>query len=475
MSPGAPPVCTTLAPGQRVCVIGAGCSGVTTAKALIERGVPFDCFEKGSALGGNWRYENDNGQSAAYHSLHINTSKWNMRFSDFPMPAGFPDFGHHSDVLRYFEAYAEHFGVTPHITYRTEVTRVAPAPPGAPNDCAPNDGAPNSGAPNGGTSAWDVTVRGPDGRETTRRYGAVVVCNGHHWDPRFPNFPGHFTGRAMHAHAYRRPEPFADQRVLVVGIGNSAVDVAVDLSRTASVTLSTRSGAWVVPKYLLGRPADHWSGRAEERLPLWLRDRLYRLLIYLTVGNQARYGMPKPAYGLTAVHPTINQEILSYVGQGRVKVKPDVRALQGAEVEFVDGTRAAFDTIIYGTGYHVTFPFLPREVFEVRDNRVALYRRVVDPARPGLYFVGLVQPVGSIISTAEVQGKWVAGLVAGEWALPDVDTMRRGIAEEARVVEARYQASPRHTIQVDFWTYAGQLEREMKVGRRASRRLASRA
>lgn len=459
MSLGAPPVRTTLAPGQRVCVIGAGCSGITTAKALAERGVPFDCFEKGSALGGNWRYENDNGQSAAYHSLHINSSKWNMQFSDFPMPEDFPDFGHHSDVLRYFERYAEHFGVTPHIIFRTEVTRVEPAPQGEPG-----------GAPDGGAPAWDVTVRGPDGREATRRYGAVVVCNGHHWDPRFPNFPGHFAGREMHSHAYRRPEPFADQRVLVVGVGNSAVDIAVDLSRTASVTLSTRSGAWVVPKYLLGKPADQWGGRVDERLPLWLRDRLYRLLISLSVGDQARYGMPKPAYPLTAVHPTTNQEFLSYVGHGRVKVKPDVRELRGAEVEFADGTRAAFDTIIYCTGYHVSFPFLPREVFEVRDNRVALYRRVVDPARPGLYFVGLVQPVGSIISTAEVQGKWVAGLVAGAWALPDVDTMRRAIAEEARAVEARYRASPRHTIQVDFWTYAGQLRREMKAGRRALKR-----
>lgn len=454
MSRGALPVPATLAPGQRVCVIGAGCSGITTAKALKARGVPFDCFEKGSALGGNWRYENDNGQSALYHSLHINTSKWNMQFSDFPTPEGFPDFGHHSDVLRYFERYAEHFGVTPHIAFRTEVTRVEPAPGGAP----------------GGAPAWDVTVRGPDGRVATRRYGAVVVCNGHHWDPRVPDFPGRFTGRELHSHAYRRPEPFADQRVLVVGIGNSAVDVAVDLSRTASVTLSTRAGGWVVPKYLLGRPADQWGGRADERLPLWLRDRLYRLLIYLSVGDQARYGMPRPAYGLTAVHPTINQEFLSYVGHGRVKVKPDVRALHGGEVEFVDDTRAAFDTIIYGTGYHITFPFLPRELFAVRDNHVALYRRVVDPALPGLYFVGLVQPVGSIISTAEVQGKWVAGLVAGAWALPDVATMRRVIAEEARTVAARYRASPRHTIQVDFWTYAGQLEREMRVGRRAVRK-----
>lgn len=447
------PVPTALAPGQRVCVIGAGCSGVTTAKALAERGVPFDCFEKGSALGGNWRFGNDNGQSAAYHSLHINSSKWNMQFSDFPMPEDFPDFGHHSDVLRYFESYAEHFGVTRRIQFGTEVVRVEQA------------GGGGAGGPE-----WHVTVRDRDGREETRRYGAVAVCNGHHWDTRLPEFPGSFDGETIHSHEYRRPEPYGGQRVLVVGIGNSAVDIAVDLSRTARVTLSTRSGAWIVPKYLLGKPADQWSDRTGEKLPLWMRERIYKLLIYLTVGDQTRYGMPKPAHGLTAAHPTTTQELLSYVGHGRVKVKPNIRELAGGEVVFDDGTRAPFDAIIYATGYHVTFPFLPREVFEVQDNRVALYRRVVDPGVPGLYFVGLIQPIGSIISLAELQGKWIAGLAAGDWTLPDVAAMRRSIAKDAAEVAARYRASPRHTIQVDFWRYVEQLEREMKdSARRAPR------
>jgi cation diffusion facilitator CzcD-associated flavoprotein CzcO len=438
-----------------VCVIGAGCSGLTTAKALLERGVPFDCFEKGSALGGNWRFGNDNGQSAAYHSLHINSSKWNMQFSDFPLPEDFPDFGHHADVLRYFERYAEHFGVADRVRFRAEVTRVVPAA-------------------GGGAPAWDVTVRGRDGGEETRRYAAVAVCNGHHWDARLPDFPGRFDGDAIHAHDYRRPEPYQDKRVLVVGVGNSAVDIAIDLARTASVTLSTRSGAWVVPKYLLGRPADQWTGRYRERLPLWLRERVYRLLIYATVGDQARYGMPRPAHGLTAAHPTTNQEFLSYVGHGRVKVKPDVRELAGREVVFADGTRAPFDAVIYATGYRVTFPFLPRDVFDAPDNRVALYRRVVDPALPGLYFVGLIQPIGSIISLAERQARWVAGLAAGDCVLPDPDAMRRAIAADAAAVSARYRASPRHTLQVDFWRYADELEREMRAGARRAARAGGR-
>ncbi len=433
---------SAIAAGQRVCVIGAGCAGLTTAKALAERGVPFDCYEKGSALGGNWRYGNDNGQSAAYHSLHINSSKSNMEFADFPLPAGFPDFGHHSDVLRYFEAYADHFGVTPLIQFRTEVRRVEP------------DGG-----------EWVVTVRDRDGRESTRRYGAVAVCNGHHWDARLPEFPGRFDGDAIHAHDYRRPEAYSGKRVLVVGIGNSAVDIAVDLSRIADVVaLSTRSGAWIVPKYILGRPADQWVTRGSERLPLWMRERLYRALVYLTAGDQLRYGMPTPPYGMLAAHPTINQEFLSYVGHGRLKIKPNVAELAGTEIVFEDGTRAPFDAIIYATGYNITFPFLPPEVLPVRDNHVALFRGVVPPTSPGLYFIGLLQPIGSIVPLAELQGRWVAGLVAGDWALPDAEVMRRAIGEDAAAVARRYRSSPRHTIQVDFWTYADRIAHEMKDG-----------
>ena len=435
-------VSTALAPGERVCVIGAGCAGLTTTKALAARGVPVDCYEKGSALGGNWRYGNDNGQSAVYRSLHINSSKWKMQFADFPLPADFPDYGHHSDVLRYFEAYAEHFGITPLIQFRTEVRRVEPDAAG-----------------------WAVTLRDADGREVTRRYGAVAVCNGHHWHPRLPEFPGGFDGEAIHAHDYRRPDAYTGKRVLVVGIGNSAVDIAADLARIADgVTLSTRSGAWIVPKYVLGRPVDHWASRGAERLPLWARERLYRALVYLTAGNQLRYGMPTPPHGMLAAHPTINQEFLSDVGHGRLKIKPNVAELAGTEVVFEDGTRARFDAIIYATGYHISFPFLPPAVFAARDNHVALYRGVAEPAAPGLYFIGLLQPIGSIMPLAELQGRWVAGLAAGDWILPDVATMRRAIADDAVAVARRYRASPRHTIQVDFWTYVKQVEREMKHG-----------
>lgn len=225
-----------------IAIVGAGSSGVAVAKALQDRSLAFDVFEKGSAIGGMWRYENDNGLSSAYRSLHIDTSRRNLGYPDFPIPDDQPDFLSHTQVLAYLEAYAERFQVRPHIRFRTEVAAVEPDGPG-----------------------WRVRLA--DGEE--RAYRAVIVANGHLWDPRLPDFPGHFQGHAIHSHHYRTAAPYEDQDVLVVGIGNSAVDIAVDLGRRARrVDLSTRRSAWIASKYILGIPTDRWTAFLTRRLRL---------------------------------------------------------------------------------------------------------------------------------------------------------------------------------------------------------------
>jgi len=165
-------------------------------------------------------------------------------------------------------------------------------------------------------------------------------------------------------------------------------------------------------------------------------------------------------------HPTLNQEFVAYVGHGRVKIKPNIRELQGDYVLFEDGTRLPFDIIIYATGYNISFPFLKSDIVAVEDNNIALYRRVVDPNLPNLYFIGLLQPLGAIMPLSEIQGKWVAGLLAGTMRLPNSMTMRRAITADQKKLARRYHASPRHTIQVDFWDYIHQIEREMRRGRK---------
>ena len=422
--------------GTRVCVIGAGSSGIVAAKVLGQHGIAYDCFETGSGIGGNWRYRNDNGVSAAYSSLHINTSKTRMAYSDFPMPEDYPDYPHHSQILDYFEDYVDHFGVRPHIRFNTSVSDVTP------------DG-----------DGWKVST--DDGE--ARRYSAVLVSNGHHWDPKLPDFPGSFDGPARHSHGYETPAGLEGKRVLVVGIGNSGVDIACETSRVAAKTfLSTRRSAHIVPKYVLGKPIDLYTSAASSRLPLTLQRFGFEALLHIACGSQENYGVPRPEHTLLQAHPTISSDLLNLVGHGKIQVKPNVEELQGDRVAFADSSVEPIDEIIYATGYRISFPFLASELIDPRENEVRLYRHVAHPRLPGLYFIGLIQPLGAIMPLAEQQSIWVAKLLTGEVALPERGIMEQQIDADADAMRRRYVASARHTIQVDFFPYMDQLRKEIR-------------
>lgn len=421
-----------------ICIIGAGSSGICAGKALRERGLAFEIFEKGSQLGGMWRYENDNGQSSAYRSLHIDTSRRSLGYPDFPIPDHLPDYLSHEQVLAWLESYADRFGVRDAVRFGKEVLKVEPR----------------------ADARWQVTLA--DGQ--ARIYRAVIVANGHLWSPRVARFPGQFAGAQIHSHDYRTAAPFEGKRVLVVGIGNSGVDIAVDVCRAARhVFLSTRRGAWLMPKYILGIPTDRWSGFLNRRLRLptrWTRTIMARLA-YLSIGDQRRFGVPRPAHPVWREHACVSQDLPNCIGHGWITVKPDVRELAGDEVVFADASRAAVDTIILATGYETKFPFLDPAVFAVHEREVRLYRRIAAPGRPGLYFIGLVQPIGPTIPLAEVQARWIAGVLAGRITLPDRAAMETEIDAHLAALRERYVDSPRYTLEVDFREHAGSLRRDL--------------
>ena len=220
----------------RACIVGAGSSGITAAKALVDRGIPFDCFERSDRIGGNWVFANRNGMSSSYSTLHINTSRERMEYADYPMPATYPDFPRHDQIARYFEDYVEHFDLRKRITFETgveharkredgvwEVTlegegvsggrdeRVAQSAGGRLAETGTDWGdtrsarIPKSASAEGERLPASV---GPLARET-RCYDALLVANGHHWDPRWPEppIPGSFDGEQIHAHDYKEPQP----------------------------------------------------------------------------------------------------------------------------------------------------------------------------------------------------------------------------------------------------------------------------
>ena len=247
-------------------------------------------------------------------------------------------------------------------------------------------------------------------------YTDVVVANGHHWDPRWPepSYPGAetFPGEQLHAHYYRTPDVLEGKRVLVLGIGNSASDIAVEASRVAAEThLAMRRGAHVIPKFLFGVPTDHLTSSPLARGPLRLQQLGMAAMLRVAQGRVTDYGLPRPDHAVLHAHPTVSDDLLTRLGHGDITVRPNIDRFEGSKVFFVDGTAAEVDTVVYCTGYKVTFPFLDERFVTARDNHVDLYRRVVDPDHPGLYFVGLIQPLGAIMPLAEAQSEWVADLV----------------------------------------------------------------
>jgi hypothetical protein len=290
------------------------------------------------------------------------------------------------------------------------------------------------------------------------------VANGHDWEARWTELPGDFGALVIHSHDYKTAEGYEGEKVLVVGFGNSAMDIASETSRVSEMTyLSVRRGAHVIPKYLKGRPVDELNTPFTSRLPLGIQRAIYQRMLRKLQGRMTDYGLPEPDHKIAEAHPTISAEILNRIVHGRVKPKPNIERLERDRVRFVDGSVEEIDQIVYCTGYKITFPFFEPDLLAATEsNHINLYRRVVPPGTGGLYFIGLLQPLGAIMPLAEAQSEWVADLLQGRAMLPSEEQMRKAIGREDARMSRRYVTSARHTIQVDFYDYLRTIARERK-------------
>jgi dimethylaniline monooxygenase (N-oxide forming) len=420
-----------------VCVIGAGLSGLAVAHALSVRGIDFVCLEKAPDVGGIWRQPGAGERSPAYLSLHLNSAKQLTGYADFPMPSELPLYPRHSDVAAYLRSFAEWAGLPSRIELRTEVLSVR----------------------QGGDGAWTVTSRDVRGEVTARRFGQVIVASGHHTEASLPDPlpPGSdtFAGTILHSMDYRDGSDFAGKRVVVVGLGASAVDIAADLSRHAAQTvISVRRGLHIVPKQLFGMSVDliadapWWNSMSfpEQR-------RFVERALLVARGRLADYGLPEPDHPIFSSAVTISDEILSRIRHGAVTPRPAIDSLDGNRVSFTDGSSVEADAIVYCTGFRMAFPFLPAGCPAGPQGAVELYRRVVAPDRPGLHFVGLIRPVGSITRLVEAQSRWVARIIDGDIILPSADVMREEIGTHLSGIEERYGLTEGASIQVDVGPY----------------------
>jgi cation diffusion facilitator CzcD-associated flavoprotein CzcO len=245
------------------------------------------------------------------------------------------------------------------------------------------------------------------------------------------------------------------------------MDIATDVSHVAARTLlSTRRGTWVIPKRLLGRPADQiirpWVA---VHVPWRLRQPLSQLLLRITVGPPERYGLPAPERGIFQAHPTITDTVLSRISHGRITPKPGIERLTGDGVRFTDGTTEPVDAIVWCTGYRVVIPFLDPELVGSDPKTLPLYKRVLHLDVDDLYFVGLMQSTGSAFPIVERQSQLVAAHLAGEWQPPSAAKMRADCDRRRRRSVRRWGEHGRPAMRVDFDGFMHELGVELERGR----------
>jgi cation diffusion facilitator CzcD-associated flavoprotein CzcO len=376
---------------DRTLIIGAGPGGLSAGAAMKARGVPFDMVDAGRRVGGIW--DIDRPDTPMYESAHFISSKTLSGFRDFPMPEDYPDYPRHDQILRYVQAFAAHHDLTDRVELGTRVVEARPVADG---------------------SAWAVSL---DSGEQ-RRYRALCVATGTTWHPALPEFPGRFEGEMYHSFHYKTAEALKGKRVLIVGGGNSACDIACDAARSADRALiSLRRGYHFVPKY---EPADVFA-HGGPRLPGWLEERVFGLLIgRILVGDLTRYGLPKPDHRILQSHPIMNTQILHYLGHGDLEARPDIKELKSHSVVFADGPEDEVDLILLATGYRRSFPFFTQDVAQsAADGREAatadpddLYLDLFHRRHPTLFFVGLFETDGAAYELLGLQADLVAAYLA---------------------------------------------------------------
>jgi cation diffusion facilitator CzcD-associated flavoprotein CzcO/amino acid transporter len=427
-------------------IIGAGPCGLLAARAFKLAGIPYEQFERHSDVGGIW--DIDNPGSSMYESAHFISSKYTSGFFGFPMPEAYPDYPNHRQLLEYIRSFASAFGLKQAIRFNTTVTRAEPLGENA------KDG-------------WRITLSNGEAKQ----FKGVVIANGVTWHPNVPNYPGldRFKGEVRHTVTHRDAGELKGRRVLIVGAGNSGVDIACDAARTADAAfISVRRGYRFVPKHIFGVPTDVFlSGQVHPPKGVVLPDDPSKMLDALT-GDLTRYGLPAPDHKAMESHPIMNTQILHHLAHGDIKAKRDVKEFTPTGAIFRDGSEETFDLVLFATGYDYKLPFLDESLIEWKQGHPQFYLNIFHRNLQGLTAIGFVefasagyQRFDEMAQMAAMDAYIVArgGEPAAEWA-----RMKAGDTPNLRG-KMNYIDSPRHANYVDVAVYHRMLaERREQFG-----------
>ena len=344
-------------------IIGAGPSGLSAARALQKAGLNFIGFEKHADVGGIWDINNPH--STMYKSAHLISSKRMTEFTEYPMKDSIADYPSHSDLLEYFYDFTKHFDLKKNFIFNADVTSVTRE----------------------SDETWKVTTNG-----TTHNVAGIILATGTLHYPNLPKIPGNYTGESLHSSEYKSPDIFKNKKVLIVGCGNSACDIAVDaIHHAKSVNISVRRGYHFVPKYIFGKPADTVG---QTKLPQFIKTNVQKKILKAFMGSPENFGFPKPDHDLFESHPVVNSLILYHAGHGDIKVRPDIEKIDGKNITFNNGVTEEYDLILWATGYKLKYPFIDPKLLNMGKAIPDFYLKIFHPTIDNIFIVGMIEALG---------------------------------------------------------------------------------
>ncbi|XP_055963371.1 dimethylaniline monooxygenase [N-oxide-forming] 4 [Sorex fumeus] len=412
---------------RRVAVIGAGVSGLSSIKCCLDEGLEPTCFERSKDFGGLWKFtdSSEDGMTRVYRSLVTNVCKEMSSYSDFPFHEDYPNFMSQEKFWNYLREFVEHFDLLKYIRFQTTVRSITRRP-----DFTE-------------TGQWEVVTE-REGKQDQAVFDAVMVCTGHYMSPHLPSFPGmhKFRGQVLHSQEYKTPEGFQGKRVLVIGLGNTGGDIAVELGRSAAqVLLSTRTGTWILSRDSHG--GYPYNMMITRRYLNFIFQMLPPCVLKRIQEKQRSKRFNHEIYGLSITRGKkpkviINDELPTCILCGVVAMKAGVREFGTTSVVFEDGSEEQVDAVIFATGYNFSFPFLEEPLQSLCAKKLFLHKFVfpVSLDRPTLAIIGLIGLQGSILAGTELQARWVTRVFKGLCSIPPAPKLMAEATKKLQLIES---------------------------------------
>ncbi|MFA8300885.1 MAG: flavin-containing monooxygenase [Hyphomicrobiales bacterium] len=400
---------------KNVAVIGAGAAGLITVKALLEEGLCPVVFEADAEPLGIWNYKKEEDEQAAYQSLHTNVTKDIMALSDFPFDPKLPHYPSWQEVKHYLDNYGRKFKLYQYIKYESKITKII-----------------YSG------HEYILTID-HKGEIREERYKKLVICTGMFNTKYIPEMPElkDYTGKIIHAVNYKDSTPYKKRKVLVVGIGSSAVDIASDLSETgADISVSARKSSIVIPQFFNFKPFDHHNGKinkfySNKKLAKKFKKMHQEECKRRNIPSDLKeFNLPSFDYDISLNKVVATERFVNGLSYGKIKGFPGIQSSSDKQITFTNGSKGEFDTIILATGYDPVLPEMENINLEIIDKIPVSYLHIFPIDYPNLSFTGRIWVKGGAFPPMEMQARLISAVYSGRVKLPSYLNMKASIEKE---------------------------------------------